>query len=131
MGLIQWKNEFSVGDADIDDQHKQWINIYNTAHNRMLSKPSEDRLSLGKDALEAMIQYTRYHFSFEEKFMADAEYSNIEAHCQMHDNFSKKLDQLSLQFHREEHVLTSEIIKSIENWLVDHILKEDTKLNLF
>ena len=45
----------------------------------------------------------------------------------VHQAFIAKLDNLALQIHQGTFVLDSEIIKVMENWLVDHILNEDQK----
>ncbi len=131
MPIIKWSNDFSVGNERIDAQHKKWIAIYNTAHGRMRNASLNDLLTIGSDALSEMIAYTKYHFSFEEQFMETIRYSGIETHTLMHKNFIKKLDQLVLQIHQGTIVLNSEIIKLIENWFVDHILKEDQKFNRY
>ncbi|MCK5311094.1 MAG: hemerythrin family protein [Desulfobacteraceae bacterium] len=128
MPKIEWTNDFSVQNKEIDDQHKKWIGIYNKAHDRMMGySPENDTIDIGKDALKDMIEYGKFHFSFEEKFMEKIGYSGIDEHKKIHDDFTKKLDLLDLEMQSDIFVLNSEVIKVIENWLVDHILNEDQK----
>ena len=42
----------------------------------------------------------------------------------------EEIDNIVLEIHREEHVLNSEILKMMENWLKHHILIEDQKYNI-
>ena len=128
MPEIEWSDKFSVGNEEIDNQHKKWIEIYNKAHCRMMEYDKVvDKRSIGKDALKEMIEYTRFHFDFEEKFLAKIGFIEIAEHKDHHRDFVRKLDRFALQIHEGVFILNSEIIKVIENWLVYHILSEDQK----
>jgi hemerythrin-like metal-binding protein len=128
MAKIKWTEDFSVKNKDIDDQHKKWIQIYNKAHDRMMSRnPVGEKIDIGGDALSEMIEYGKYHFAFEEKFMEKIKFSKIEEHKKIHKFFVQKLDGIAVQIKQGTLILNSEIIKIIENWLVEHILTEDKK----
>ncbi|MFH2059399.1 MAG: bacteriohemerythrin [Pseudomonadota bacterium] len=127
METFQWKKEFDVGNEEINDQHKKWFEILNDTHNKMLGNIKSDISKIGPDALKKVIDYTKYHFSFEEKHMLKIGFSDIDRHKKLHEKFIKKVDQIALDLHRGELVLNSEIIKVIKNWLIEHILKEDQK----
>lgn len=128
MALIQWTDDFSVNNAEIDQQHKRWIEIYNSAHERMMEDGSSvAKKDIGRDALTEMLDYGTYHFDFEENHMKSIGYKDLERHQKIHREFSEKLSQVTRQLHNGEYVLNSEIIKMIENWLIQHILNEDQK----
>lgn len=127
MELFQWKNELSVGNKEIDSQHQKWFEILNDAHNKMLGHIKSNIGSIGPDALKKVIDYTKYHFLLEENYMTEIGFSDFDRHKNLHKDFIRKIDQVVLDLHRGEYVLNSEIIKIIENWLVEHILKEDQK----
>lgn len=128
MGLIQWTEKFSVGNKEIDDQHKKWIEIYNTAHEKMMSSDETLFRSSGVDALAEMKAYSEYHFSFEENLMESIGFDQLDSHKLLHNVFREKIDKIILDTHQGIHVLNSEIIKTVENWLVNHILTEDQKI---
>ncbi|MBU1193401.1 MAG: bacteriohemerythrin [Proteobacteria bacterium] len=128
MAKIQWTEDFSVNNPEIDQQHQQWIEIYNLAHDRMMSdEPSAAKKNIGKNALTEMMDYGNLHFSFEEDFMEKIGYPDLQTHKQIHKDFSQKLNRIAAQMDRGEYMLNSEVIKLIENWLVQHILHEDRK----
>lgn len=131
MPLMQWTIDLSVGHTEIDDQHKQWIDIYNTAHERITSGAIDRLSSLGHEILHEMIAYTKYHFAFEEEFMEDVEYSGLEDHKLLHDQFAGKLDHLARRSQQGELILNSDIIAMIRQWLFEHIIYEDRKFNIF
>lgn len=127
MDTIQWNDEFSVGNEEIDAQHKKWFEIYNNAHDKMLGIIKSNKKTLGTDALKEVIEYTKYHFSFEENYMSKIQFPGLNEHRNLHNEFIQKIDKIVLDINLGRFILTSEIIKMIENWLVDHILNEDQK----
>lgn len=129
MSQIIWDDSFSVNNAEIDLQHKTWVEIYNNLDMKM-SKRSTQR-SDGLEALKDMEDYARYHFSFEEEYMRKINYPNFIEHHRIH----KKFDNLIYTYYRKalegELVLDSEIISILKEWLLNHILKEDKQYALY
>lgn len=129
MPILNWSEEFSIGNEEIDLQHKKWFEIYNKAHEKMMGNlPAENKKDIGRDALDEMIEYTRFHFKTEESLMETAGFSDIAHHKTIHRDFAKELGHMQHKLHSGEWVLNSEIIKTIENWLVGHIMNEDQKI---
>ena len=126
MPKITWQDSFSIGNEEIDEQHKRWIEILNRAHDHMIS--GENAGNVGRHTLIKMLEYTRYHFSFEEAYMEKIGYPGLEAHRKIHQTFCIKLEQSLNQMDNGVYILSTEIIKTTENWLVDHILNEDRKI---
>ena len=131
MSKIQWRDAFSIGHEEIDSQHQQWIAIYNQAHDRMMNFDGRTAASIGRDALSEMVQYGKAHFAFEEDYMRSIAFPDADHHREMHLTFAMKMDQVLLQMKQDEPMLNSEVIKVIENWLVDHILNEDQKMQQY
>ena len=130
MPVIQWTDAFSVGEETIDEQHRTWIDIYNKAHDRMMT-PGEDFASTGLDALVAMEEYGRFHFDYEEAWLEKIGFPHREDHAQLHQDFVRKMAQIRSDMVEGRYILNSEIIKTIENWLKEHILNEDQKFKAF
>ena len=127
MPLIQWEEAFSVGNEEIDAQHQKWIDIYNDAHDKMIAVGKKDHRRIGSETLAQMLDYARQHFEFEEAWMSEINYPDRSAHKELHWDFLKQMEQIQAQFNQGNPMLNSELIKLIENWLLDHILKEDRK----
>lgn len=128
IAKIEWTDKFSVNNEEIDNQHKKWISIYNTAHEKMITaNPGENLQHIGATAMKDMIDYGKYHFSHEEKHMEKIGFSDLKQHRAIHSDFAAKLDRMASDINQGKLVLNSEIIKTIENWLVNHILSEDQK----
>ncbi len=128
MPIIQWSEKFSTSNPEIDTQHKEWLAIYNKAHDRMMGSNDTDFKSTGIDALGAMKDYSQYHFTKEEEWMSSIGFPGLEQHIELHRAFTLKIEGMIQDLHKGNHVLNSEIIKRIENWLTQHILNEDQKI---
>ena len=127
MPKIVWSEDFSVGHLEIDGQHRKWIDIFNTAYDRMMNQSIEKLSTLGIDALEEMHQYATMHFEFEEAYMKRIGYPDLASHIAIHNAFKGKLERIRNDYQNNIRPLNSEIMKLIENWLVNHILSEDQK----
>lgn len=125
MAKIEWDNSLSVGDVEIDGQHQEWIKIYNGLHDKMVTGKVNSRD--GIEALQAMADYARYHFSFEEKYMHGIGYPGFIKHRRIHKDFDNRLYEYCRKAEDGEIVLNSEIISLLKNWLLDHISREDKK----
>ena len=127
MSLIEWDKSFSVGNAEPDEQHKQWINIYNELHERLMSSEQTGAGSMASNALQKMLDYARYHFAAEEEYLDKIGYTEAAAHRRLHKDFDSKLYQYNRDMLDGNMVLNTTIIKELENWLMNHILVEDRK----
>ena len=127
MAAIEWDDFFSVNNAEIDAQHRKWIGIYNEMDDRLLNGDRQSLKTLGEESLQAMEDYARSHFGFEEEFMHRINYPDIVAHRRLHKDFENRIYQYNREVREGKIIFNSTIIGIIRNWLIDHILKEDKK----
>ncbi len=131
MPKIEWDNSFSVHNAEIDGQHKKWIEIFNKMHEILTEGGDKVLHSAGAEALKAMQDYSRYHFNFEEEYMRTINYPDLYIHKRMHKDFDNQIYTYGRDMQEGKIVLDTEIIKLIKDWLLYHILNEDKKYVLF
>lgn len=129
--LIEWNESFSVNNTELDEQNKQWINIHNELHERLMDSQQNDTRSMMSDALRAMLDYAKYHFPAEEGYMDKIGYTESAMHMRLHKDFDNKLYQYNRDMLDGEAVLSTTIMKELENWVMNHILVEDRKYCLF
>jgi len=115
----------------LDEQHKQWINIYNELHEKMISYQRDNSISMAPDALQSMQEYAKYHFTAEEEYMDKIGYPDFAMHRRLHKDFDSNIFQYNQDIRDGKLVLSSEIMKELKNWLLKHILIEDRKYCLF
>jgi len=123
MSLIEWnKEKFSVHVDEMDEQHKKWIALINTLHDSLI----ENNCNISaNDALQGMLDYTKYHFAKEEELMTNAGYPNYDAHLLAHADFISKLATLDRAIQSGEILLRTQIMSVLKSWLEDHIQKTD------
>ena len=117
---------FNINNAEIDSQHKKWVEIYNQMHDKMLDDSQDKFNSIAINALTEMLDYVRYHFKTEEAFMGRIDYPDIVDHRRKHKDFDTKIYHMN-----REIILNSEILTIIKDWLINHILTDDVKLGLY
>jgi hemerythrin len=130
MAKIEWDDSLSVGVELIDEQHKMLIQKL---------KDLSDALDEGREfnkimkTLDFMIDYTDFHFSTEEKHMAEHDYPGLEDQQNQHEHFKVTLNHILEDFKEEgpTKALATSINVFLVNWLINHIMGTDLKLGKF
>ena len=126
MSLIEWKPEFSVGNAAVDHEHRELIQLINDVHDAIGSGASRDRLAAGLGEIYAQIAA---HFALEEKMMRDAGYPDFGPHKQDHESL---LDQLADIIHAVElgnKPDERDLSSRLDRWFTGHFGTHDAKLH--
>ena len=127
MSRIEWNDTLSVQNAEIDEQHKKWISIHNRLHDVLITGTFDQIEKAGLETLQAMQEYARYHFAFEEEYMKKIKYPGVVEHRRIHKDFDNQIYKYNREFLEGQIVLRTEIMKVLKNWLLEHILHEDQK----
>jgi hemerythrin-like metal-binding protein len=116
---MQWKQSYSVGDASIDEQHKQIIEIINNLHYLMEIGGNREKF---KEQLTQLSQYTVTHFEHEERAMQKCGYPDLANHKALHDDMRRRTlglcDNLKLLTERD-------LLVFLKDWWLNHIRSED------
>ena len=115
---LVWKDEYSVGIEAMDNDHKRLLNLINqlqTAVHYYTGKESELK------ALDELVDYTKTHFSNEEKLLEDNDYADIVAHKELHQQFINKVNELVEQYKKDSDATLNEALLFLKDWLIKHI----------
>lgn len=126
MTLIEWKPEFSVGNAAVDHEHRELIDLINSVHAGIRDDAGPDSLAEGLGEIYAQIAA---HFALEEKLMRDAGYGDLVAHKDDHESL---LDQLADILHGVEvggEYDEASLAARLERWFSGHFSTHDAKLH--
>jgi hemerythrin len=130
MKKIAWDSSLAVGVDTIDEQHKMLIERLND-----LAKAIEMTQGEGNvlQTLDFLIEYTHFHFSAEEKCMAEYDYPGLDYQKKQHEEFKASLKNLVDDYEYEgvTRALTTSVNVFLLNWLVNHIKGVDRKLGEF
>jgi hemerythrin len=116
--LIQWQQGYSVGHPLMDEDHKkllQLVNKFKTAYDYHTSEDYE------REALEELIEYTKFHFQREEALMADHNYPELDAHKAEHKKMIEQVEGFVELYHQQGHKSLNKIADFLQNWLLNHI----------
>ncbi len=122
MPLMSWRPEFSVGVMEIDSQHKMLIDIINHLHEAMTlgGKPQ-----LMLKAFAELVEYTRLHFSAEEKLMQSWGYPQLEEHKRKHRAMVAHIEGYRAGLESGSAATSMKLMTFVKEWLSRHILETD------
>jgi hemerythrin len=128
MTFMPWRDDFSVGLAEVDEQHQWLFDATNRLHNEM-NKPIHSRAVIG-EILEGLMNYTVNHFIMEEELFERYAYPQAQAHKALHDKFTASIMSMLTSFENGAPI-ENELLEILKDWLVEHIMKTDTAYVLF
>lgn len=124
MSLITWSDKYSVNIKEIDEQHKKLVGMINELHDAMMhAKGKEASLAI----INKMADYTKYHFSTEEKYMKQFGYPDYNAHKLSHEKFIEQVFEFKKGYEDGKTGLSYDLLNFLKNWLVTHIQSSDKK----
>jgi len=126
MSLITWKEEFSVGVAEVDFEHRELIELINSLH-------SSARPGAGRDAviesLGEIFAQIASHFALEEKMMRASLYPGFLEHKQDHETLLDDLRDIMDEVEDDGEYDEAQLSIDLERWFSDHFRTHDAKLH--
>jgi len=124
--MIEWKNDYSIGVADIDEQHKKLFEIANRAYSLLKNELITDKYDQIAVIFAELLDYTGYHFGFEENYMKSIGYKKLLSHKVIHDDFVERVKNIDLkQVDEDQDKYLMDLLDFVANWISDHILVQD------
>lgn len=128
MKEISWSKTLSVGIQEIDEDHRRLIDLYN----QVIRAVVEEETSAYMDALmEELITCTAGHFMHEERLMLKYGYEGLESHKTEHQELLESGKVLHQKLLQDGNQVSTENIRSLERWLIGHILDTDMDLGAY
>ncbi len=120
---MKWNTSYSVDVTEIDEQHKRLFALVNDLHHAMLAKQDRDLARI----IDAVVDYTDYHFKSEEELLHACEYPEFDEHKEMHDSLTRRARSMKEAYESGNMPSAIEVLLLLANWLNRHILDEDRK----
>jgi len=126
MVLMQWKEQFSVGIAAVDHEHKQLIELINRLYDEF-SKHGTKRAvaAFFGDLLEGISA----HFALEERFMRERRYDQWRQHKGDHERLLDEIRDLMDDFEETAEMQSDELAARLESWFARHFETHDARLH--
>ncbi len=126
MSLIEWKPEFSVGNASVDLEHVELIELINDLHEMMKQRETQQRVL---DSLGEIYTQISAHFALEEKIMRDARYVDYESHKADHESLLDQLLDIMDGVEDDGSYDEKRLSTGLEHWFSEHFRTHDAKLH--
>ncbi len=122
--LINWDlTTYSVGIKEIDRQHSILVELINRLDYGLKNKIGKETM---EDIVNYLVDYTVFHFGYEEKLLADNNWPELTQHKAIHEAFVNKVASYQNQLKtRDVMEIAESILGFLKDWLLDHILKTD------
>jgi hemerythrin len=124
MPVIQWSKELSVDVLEVDRQHQRLIQMINDLNDAMKQRKGAE--VLGK-TISGLLDYTKTHFAFEEKYFDQFGYVDAPSHKKMHVEFTKRVGDVKEKFEKGQLGVSLEVMDFLSDWLKKHIMGIDKK----
>ena len=125
MSMFPWKEEYSVGYPEIDNQHKKLFEFAEELHNAMIYGKGKYVL---EKTLSKLIAYTKGHFAAEERLMQTHNYPDYPKHKAVHDALTARVVAFQKEFEANRTALTVDLLLFLKDWLCHHIGETDRKI---
>lgn len=124
MAYLEWSDALSVNVEEIDEQHKNLVDMLNALHDAHMARAGKEAQ---REIIASMVGYVASHFKSEEAYMQKYQYPEFLAHKREHDEFAAKALDLQNRVDNQGLIFTAEILEFLKRWLQDHILGTDMK----
>lgn len=124
---MKWDKSFEVGVEEIDTQHKKIVEMLGKIISEM--KKGQGKTLIGK-TIDEMLNYTKVHFSTEEKYMNLYKYPYSISHKKEHEKFVETAKTF-YEVYMNGSITAIDLMNFLKNWISEHILGSDKKLGKF
>ncbi len=128
MELIKWDESLSVQNYTIDKQHSKLVSLINQLHSAMSERKASEVID---NVLDELVKYVDYHFSYEEKLLKKHNYPQLPEQEKEHRAFVKKLEQFVDKPNAGKALISIQVIRFLQEWIVNHIKGIDKKYSDF
>lgn len=126
MKMYEMKQEYFTGIDFIDEEHAKLFSIANEVYELLTNQFIPDKYDYILEVINALKDYTSYHFKHEEEYMNSIGYRRILSQKVEHADFIEKINSFnsdSIDGSQKETLL--ELVDFLNTWLVEHIMKRD------
>jgi hemerythrin len=126
--LIKWNPSYGVGIVEIDQQHRILMQMINEIQYSVVSGQTRDAQNKIMDSLS---NYTRDHFTNEERLFDIYAYPWAITHKAEHQAFSQKVAAVAREHKMGKSEVSGQILTFLSEWLINHIIGKDKTYSYF
>jgi len=120
--LLKWNESYSIDLSIIDKQHLKWIEIINKFFKFFREGKAAKKMD---EIYKELIDYTEYHFGFEEKYLSDFKFEHFKKHKEGHDAFIRTIKSYYDQHKQGKVDVAYQLMIFLKKWVKNHIQEHD------
>jgi hemerythrin len=125
--IVEWDDKYRVGIPLIDEQHQKLIEHTNILYRGCLVGTAEEKKTYFMETVKTVVDYTRYHFSAEERMLEKIQFPQYAQHKKEHEYFVQTLLDQVKGFQNGVKFAPNNFVRFLRDWILSHIAMEDTK----
>jgi len=126
MDLLQWKPEYSVGIAAVDDEHREMIDLINSVYAKLDESADRDAI---EGCLEDIHSTIALHFALEERIMRERGFPEYGDHKEDHEELLDEIRDLMDGFADDRVGGAIRLERRLSNWFGRHFATFDARLH--
>jgi hemerythrin len=119
-----WDDKYSIGNSDIDLQHQKLFDLAKKSFIYANKNVSREEI---RGIVAEFFEYMKEHFKDEQEYMELIGYPHLHEHTMIHKDIIASMAGL-IKTAKNVNDLKENLLLIAEKWLVEHILKEDAKV---
>lgn len=126
MNLLEWKSEYSVGIASMDDDHREMIDLINNVYAKLGAAPETAAI---EECMESIFTTISMHFALEERLMREAGYDEYVDHKDDHEELLDEVRELMDLFIADADNAADLLSEHLNAWFAVHFSSYDARLH--
>ena len=120
--FFKWDNSYSVNSDILNEQHQELFRITNDLYEAFSKNAHKEQLG---NIIERLYDYSKYHFSEEEKMLKAKGIRISPDHVMKHREFENNIKEYKEKFESGRFTVTYEMMNFLRTWLMEHIKGTD------
>jgi hemerythrin len=126
MSLIEWDENYSVGVAAVDHEHRELIGLVNEAHDRLMRPDAAEAVM---DFLGEIFARISAHFALEEQIMRARNYDHYDTHKADHERLLDEIRDMMDDYEDGESFSEALLAQQLRAWFAGHFRSHDARLH--
>ncbi len=130
MALVRWRDDMSVGDEALDQEHRRLFAMINELYEAIRPEAAADEAgeALIASVLDRLVDYAREHFAREEARMAECGFPGLVSHRAEHVELAARVFDLRRRFLDGSLERPGpELLVLFKTWLASHVQVTDAR----
>jgi len=126
MNALDWRDEFSIGDRVVDDDHRKLIRMLRRRQQDLETRSDPDEIVA---ILREIVAEIASHFDAEEVEMQQSRYPGLADHKGDHDTLLDELREIMLAVQDDGILDHAQLTDDLDRWFSDHFRTHDARLH--